>query len=157
MKQTLFAWISIAGVSTALTLVAPAAAVAGSGFSASDLSGEYVFHLTEIRTEYDYSSGVPVAVTDYCDQAGTLNFDGVSTMIVSETRRCSFTGTFPATTATLNYSVAPDGSVSITDPAEPIPDPVHGQIVNRGKGILVDGTTRTNPNVLIFHGEAIKR
>ena len=153
MKQIFFAWMLM---STALILAVPYPAFAGSGFSASDLSGEYVFNLVEIRTEYDYSSGAPVAVTDYCDHSGILNFDGVGIMTVNETRRCSFIGTATDINS-LNYTVTADGNVSITDPADPVPDPVHGRIVNRGKGMLIDGTTRTNPNVLMFHGEAIQR
>jgi len=156
MKRILMTLTLMVGFSAALPLLNLASAVAGGGYSARDLSGVYVFNLAEIRIEYDYSSGVPVPVTDYCDHSGTLNADGVGTMIVSDTRRCSFTGLITKTDS-LIYSVNPDGSVLITEPGYPAEGPTHGQIVNRGGSLLIDGTTRTNPNVLMFHGTAMQR
>lgn len=149
-------WMTFALALGAVWTALPGPALAGGGYSARDLSGEYIFNLAEVRTEFDYSSGVPVPVTDYCDHSGTLNFDGVGVMTVTETRRCSFTGTV-ADSATLNYTVDPSGGVLITDPLDPTPDPVHAEIVNRGRSLLIDGTTRTNPNVLMFHGTAMQR
>ena len=156
MKRMLLFWVLSFGFGLAGLPGGDSPALAGSGFSNRDLSGDYLFHLAEIRIEYDNSSGVPVPVTDYCDVAGTLSFDGMGAMAVNGTRRCSFTGS-GADASALNYSVNPDGSFLVTDPADPTPDPVHGQITDRGNSLLIDGTTRTNPNVLMFHGAAMKR
>ena len=156
MKRMLLFLVMSFGFGLTGLLASHTPAVAGGGFSNRDLSGEYVFNLAEIRIEYDFSSGAPIPVTDYCDVAGTLRFDGLGAMTVDGTRRCSFTGTFVDASA-LTYTVNPDGSFLVTDPADPVPDPVHGQIVNRGKSLLIDGTTRINPNVLMFHGVAMQR
>ncbi|HEY4485465.1 MAG TPA: hypothetical protein VI702_03955, partial [Nitrospiria bacterium] len=76
MKRMLLFWVLSFGFGLAGLPGGDSPALAGSGFSNRDLSGDYLFHLAEIRIEYDNSSGVPVPVTDYCDVAGTLSFDG---------------------------------------------------------------------------------
>ncbi|MGH7251325.1 MAG: hypothetical protein ACREIK_05665, partial [Nitrospiraceae bacterium] len=100
----------------------------------------------EIRTEDD--------TTDYCDVAGTLNFDGNGKVTTNSKRRCSATGMATDNPLTLDYTVNPDGSFVITAGPE---DLVHGQIVNRGHSLLIDGTTRTDPALLIFHLVAMRR
>lgn len=155
MKRLLMTLVLIVGTGVALQLMNRASAVAGGGFSERDLNGEYVFSFTEIRMEYDPASMMPV--TDYCDHTGTIVADGAGTMQYEETVRCSFSG--PGTgTGTIPYTVDPSGSVLLfTNPDDPTGNPTHGQIVERGRGFLLDGTTLTNPYTLIQHGMAMKR
>lgn len=150
MKRKIFLLTLISGMSIAWIFAGYTPAVAGGGcYSNRDLNGEYIFNLVEVRTET-----FPIPGTNYCDHTGVVNFDGVSAATVTDTRRCSLTG-LVTEAALLTYSVNCDGSLTIDDPADP--NPVHGQIVNRGHGILLDGTTRTNLNSLIFHGIAVQR
>lgn len=136
---------------SALALLMAAAPALAKPFTNADLNGTYLFILTQIRTEF--VAGSPV--TNYCENAGTLTFDGAGTLTVSSTRRCSATGTV-ADAGTFVYAVNADGSFLVDDTLA-FGDPVHGQIVERGASLLLDGTARTNPQVMIFHGVAMMR
>lgn len=154
MRRMMMALTLIVVFGAALLLMNRASAVAESGYSERDVSGEYVFTLVEIGTEEDPSSGG--RIIDYCERAGTLTADGAGTMLYAGTRRCSFKG-LEVGTATLIYSVDPTGSVLITVSGDPPGNAAHGQIVDHGRGLLLDGTTMSDPNNLIQQGVAMKR
>ncbi|MEK6698624.1 MAG: hypothetical protein AABZ10_06210 [Nitrospirota bacterium] len=151
MKRILMivlAVIAVSGIGAALLLIGSTPASAGPGYSASDVKGEYLFTVASI--------GYVGSVLDYCDHAGTMFFDGVGAVTITETRRCSVGGLI-AETAVLSYTVNPvTGEVLLEDPRAP-GDPTHGQIVMKGRSVLLDGTTRTNPHRLIMHGVAMQR
>lgn len=155
MKRIVFCLMLLTGISVAFLLVSHTSAVGGPPFSNEDLSGEYIFNLVEIRTQLVDST----LTTNYCDVAGTLNFDGIDTVTLNATLRCSVTGIETPAPFTRNYTVNPDGSFVIIEPvpAGSPPDLVHGQIVNDQRSLLIDGTMRTNSNVLMFHGVAMQR
>ncbi len=157
MKHMLRSLVFVGALVAVLLIAGPASA--GGGFSNRDIQGEYIFTLSEIHQEYDYSVNPPIPVLDYCEMAGTLTADGIGMITVAGTRRCSFTGTGQITPPknTLNYSVSPDGSFTAYDPADPNPGLLHGQIVEHGRSLLLDGTTMTNPDSLLLNGVAMKR
>jgi len=126
-------------------------ALAKKPFTNASLTGDYFFILSQVRTEFVGG----VATTNYCDSAGTITFDGAGGATVTEVRRCSVTGTVTETN-TLFYTVNADGSFLIDEVAG-FTDPEHGQILAGGASLLIDGTTRTNPNVHIFHAVAMRR
>ncbi len=153
MKRILLSFALVGGLSAVSLLVTYLPAAAGPGFSNRDLDGEYLFILTEIRNESPPPSTTPVF--NFCDHAGTLSFNGAGTLTVTDTQRCSVPGTGPVTeTFTLNYSVSPDGSFTVTNPDGSL---VHGQILNHKRALLFDGTMYTDPNRLIFQGVAMRR
>ena len=119
-------------------------------YDARSLRGEYFFNMIEIRNET--SGGIPVV--DYCDQAGTVTFDGAGGGSVDLVRRCSFSGSgssvFPFT-----YTVSPDGSLLLR--AEGDDDDLHGQILDGGRLLLMDSTTSTSTSLLVQHVVAAKR
>jgi len=152
MKRLLFSVLCLGGAGLALLLMNSPNAMGARTFSNKDLKGDYLFILAEIRTEPAFGGA-----TNYCDKAGTISFDGVSpvgTATPSDfTQRCNVV-TSPV--APQFYQVNPDGSF-LLDETPAFLDPVHGQIVDNGNALLLDGTTRTNPLVLIFHIVAMKR
>lgn len=160
MKRIALCLMLLTAIAVTFLLVSDTSAEGGPTFSSRDLRGEYFFNLVEIREE-----GVgdpPVPTTDYCDVAGTLNFDGIGTVDINSTRRCSATGKQTDDPLTLNYTVNSDGSfvITVSEPAPGSEEPadlVHGQIVNRGRSLLIDGTKRTDPDLMMFHGLAMKR
>ncbi len=153
MKRMLLSVLCMGGVGLALLLADGPNAIGARTFSNKDLKGDYLFILVEIRTEPAFGGA-----TNYCDKAGTISFDGVGpvgTATVSGfTQRCNV-ATSPGVVAQF-YQVNPDGSF-LLDEAPAFLDPVHGQIVDNGNALMLDGTTRTNSNVLIFHIVAMKR
>ncbi len=153
MRRTFLFIVMLATLVCAGMLIGRSPALGqGREFSNRDLSGEYAFNLVDIRV-----FGPSVVA---CDMAGTLNFDGAGAVAVSNTRRCpGIMGGPPIVTTetgTLAYSVNPDGSFLITEVTGD-PDPTHGQIAQHGRILLIDGTTRTNPNVIVFNGTAVAR
>lgn len=140
-----------ASVPSLVLLVLSLSVVAAPPFTNADLNGEYLVNVAHIRTEW--MAGAPS--TNYCDIAGTASFDGIGMVTVKVTHRCNVTG-ITTDKAEMHYTVNPDGSFLI-DENPGFPDPVHGEIVNGGVGLLLDGTTRTNPNILMFHGVAMRR
>ena len=110
-----------------------------------DLDGTYYYTLCEVRGD--------VVPLDYCDEYGTITFDGEGNAVATGTRKCSTTG--PATqTNYFTYTVSPSGEVLITEVGFPLP--TRGQIVDKGRMILVDGTTR-EPFIYIQHGVAVEQ
>jgi hypothetical protein len=138
-------------VSGLMLLMVGLPSFAGKPFTNADLNGSYLFILTQIRTEN--VGGTPV--TNYCENAGTIAFDGAGAVTVNSVRRCSATGTVVDVGAFV-YAVNADGSF-LVDETPVFADPVHGQIVDRGAHLLLDGTARTNPDIMIFHGVAMRR
>lgn len=132
---------------------AAAPATAAPGFGDDDLKGEYLF--TVLDTHRFLPSGGTNFVLNFCVVAGTAAFDGAGSVVLSATQRCSFTGaaTF---TATQFYAVNADGSFLISESSD-MRDPVHGQIVDKGRSLLLDGTTRTLAESLSWSGIAMKR
>jgi len=153
MKRLLLSVICLGGVGLALLLTDSPNAIGAKTFSNKDLKGDYLFILAEIRTEPAFGGA-----TNYCDKAGTISFDGVGpvgTATVSGfTERCNVV--IGPAVGTLFYQVNSDGSF-LLDETSAFLDPEHGQIVDNGNALLLNGTTRTNPLILIFHLVAMKR
>jgi len=116
-------------------------------FTNGSLRGEYLITLIEIRQE-------PAGI-DYCDITARAKFDGSGNVTINDTRKCSLTGTV-SSSGGLFYDVKPSGEFIIF---EAVPgDATHGRIAHSGRTILLDGTTRTNPDVLVQNGVgALKR
>jgi len=147
LKSVLLAGGIVAGT---LGLGAPAFAACDN----RDLRGEYLFTLAEVRYEYPPGSATPVL--NFCDHQGSLVFDGAGGVTATSTHRCNVTGT-ATRIGPLVYDVNPIScSFTLQDPSDP-PNPVHGQIVDHGRMLLLDGTTRTAAYSLLFHGVAAKR
>ena len=121
---------------------------AGKIYTLSDLDGVYVYNLVEIRRD-ETSSAI-----DYCDQYGTATFDGNGNGSNTGTRKCSYSG--PATeTEAFTYYVYPDGVVEITSGNDL--HPTRGQMVDKGRMILIDSTTRLEPWIYVQHGVAVEQ
>ncbi|MCK5396019.1 MAG: hypothetical protein KAJ32_08510, partial [Gammaproteobacteria bacterium] len=116
-------------------------------YSNASLKGKYLFNFTEI-----YDPGTKT----YCDQAGTLSFDGAGTAQGDGMMRCTdgSTVTTTAFTDTLDYFVESDGSFMLGGLVEPL----HGQIALDGSSLLLDGTlTVSTATKLLNQGIAMKR
>lgn len=120
-------------------------------YNVRDLRGTYVFNLMEIRQE----PGSPI---DYCDHHGTATFDGAGNGTSAETRKCSATGNVTER-GRFTYTVSASGEVLITEVPDPPtstrPLPTRAQIVEKGRMLLIDGTTR-EPNIYVQHGVAVR-
>ena len=127
-------------------------ALAKPSFADDDLKGEYLFVVVEVeRVQLPTGAYVP----QHCVSAGTATFDGAGKMTLSGERRCNQTGSGSFSEDQV-YEVKPDGSFLIYPPAMPS-DPVHGQLVDHGRTLLLDGTLRMNPNLNAWWGTAMKR
>ena len=136
----------------AATILGAPAALAAPNFGNDDLKGEYVFVVVEV-----HSVTLPGGLVrpEHCVIAGTANFDGAGTATLNATQRCSLTGS-GAVTGLQYYSVKPDGSFLISESAG-MTDPVHGQLADHGRTLLLDGTLRTLPDIISWSGIAMKR
>ena len=139
----------VAGVVAGL---AAAPAGAAPGFGDEDLKGEYLFTVLEVNLHQ--LPGGPL-VTNHCVIAGIVVFDGAGRMTLDGAKRCSRSGN-ETLQATQFYVVNADGSFRISESAD-MSDPVHGQIVDKGRSLLLDGTTRTLPEILSWSGIGMKR
>ena len=139
VKQLLLSAILVTSINTL--------AFADPLFTNGSLRGEYLITLIEIRQE-------PTGI-DYCDISAQAKFDGSGNVTIRSTRKCSLTGTV-SSSGGLFYSVKPSGEFTLY---ETVPgDATHGRIAHSGRTILLDGTTRTNPDVLVQNGVgALKR
>lgn len=140
-----------AGTLAAAILGAPGA-LAAPTFDNNDLKGEYLFTVVEVHRVT--LPGGSTAV-EHCVLAGTASFDGAGTMTLNAAQRCSITGS-GAASGTQFYSVNPDGSFLISE-SPAMSDPVHGQLVDHGRTLLLDGTLRTLPEILNWSGIAMRR
>jgi hypothetical protein len=141
----------LAGGLAAALVAAPA--TAAPTFGNDDLKGEFLFTVLEVRREILPGGTTPVI--EHCVIAGTAVFDGAGTMTLSGTQRCSVTGT-GGLSGTQYYAVNPDGSFLISESTD-MTDPVHGQLVEHGRTLLLDGTTRTLPEILSWSGIGMRR
>lgn len=128
----------------------PNKANAAQGFSNARLNGAYPF----IKTEVVAQNG-----NMYCEEAGTLDFDGIGKVSFSTMNRCT-DGTvvtvFPQA-GTWGYAVSADGGFAMTNPADPS-ETLKGKVVLGGKGILVDYTENAADTAkLLFHLVALKQ
>ncbi len=153
MRHVLRSLVLMGVLSAVLLIAGPAAA--GPAYSNNDLKGEYLFTVVEVRNEI--LPGMTTPTVNYCVIAGTANFDGIGTAALSSgTQRCSATGTVTPSGKPLFYSVNPDGSFLMSESPD-MSDPIHGQLVEHGRSLLLDGTLRTLPDILSWHGVAMKR
>jgi hypothetical protein len=122
---------------------------AGKGYSEKDLDGVYVYNLVEIRADETNP-----AIIDYCDQYGTVTFNGDGTGINTGTRKCSYSGNVTETT-NFTYTITADGVAEITQEFEPYPTRV--QFVDKGRMGLIDSSTRLEPHIFVQHGIAVEQ
>jgi hypothetical protein len=122
-------------------------------FGDEDLKGEYLFTVLDIS--FYMPPGSTTSVVNHCVVAGTVAFDGAGNMALSATTRCSRSGV-STIGGNQYYSVNPDGSFLISESSD-MSDPVHGQIVDKGRTLLLDGTTRTRPDSISWSGIGMKR
>jgi hypothetical protein len=123
---------------------------ADKAYSEKDLDGVYVYNLVEIR--HDESDPT---IIDYCDQYGTVTFNGDGTGSNTGTRKCSATGNFYDETSAFTYTVTAEGVVEITEVNQPYPTRV--QLVDKGRMGLIDSTTREEPHIFVQHGVAVEQ
>jgi len=140
----------LSGLAAVVLLAAPAAAQRP--FGNHDLRGEYLFTVVEVHRVMLPGGGFAL---DHCSIAGAASFDGAGTMTLDAVQRCSFSGS-GASSGTQYYAVNADGSFLISESPD-MADPVHGQIVDKGRSLLLDGTLRTLPELLSWSGIAMKR
>ncbi len=108
------------------------------GFTPRDLKGEYLCTLQDVRQS-------EVSLLEVCVAAGTLTFDGAGSGTLIGNMRCSNSGSAPSI-VNLSYTVNADGSFLFNAaPGAANPNPFHGQIVDHGHTLLVDGTTNPVP------------
>lgn len=136
----------------AATILGAPAVLAAPNFGNDDLKGEYAFVVVEV-----HSVTLPGGLVrpEHCVIAGTVTFDGAGAATLSATQRCNLTGS-GAITGPQYYSVNPDGSFLISESAG-MTDPVHGQLADHGRTLLLDGTLRTLPEIISWSGIAMKR
>lgn len=136
----------------ALAMLGQGPALAAPTYGNKDLKGEYLFVVVEVR-----SVPLPGGGTrpEHCVIAGTAAFDGAGLMTMNAKQRCNLSGTGEII-GTQNYSVNPDGSFLISESPD-MTDPVHGQLVDHGRTLLLDGTLRTLPELIGWWGTAMRR
>ena len=134
----------------ALALAALGAPVhAAPTFGNDDLKGEYLFTVVEVHR-------LPGVGPEHCVIAGTATFDGAGTMMLNATQRCSSTTPSGPISGAQYYSVNGDGSFLISE-SPSMSDPVHGELVDHGRTLLLDGSLRTLSEILSWWGVAMKR
>lgn len=143
--------LAIAGLGI-LAIKGDRASAAGRTYTDKMLSGEYKFHIFEVRL-------TETGEFDFCDETGTAIFDGMGNATAVSTRRCSLPPRVEDDTGELTYVVFPDGQVEFTDVDAPVGATSHGWIVDKGRIVLVDGTTREPPgvDVIATHGMGAKQ
>ena len=166
MKRSLSSFVFV-GALAATGLAAPA--LAGPSYDNRDLKGEFLFTIVELRR--DTLPGAPLPANLNCVSSGTAAFDGAGTMIASGTQRCQPTPMpgqpplppqppQPLPERPLYYAVNADGSFLMSETPD-FADPFHGEIVDHGRSLLLDGTTRpvsnTVPSILSWSGVMMKR
>jgi hypothetical protein len=136
----------------AVAMLGQGAALAAPTYGNNDLKGEYQFVVVEVHSVALPEGG---SRPEHCVIAGTAAFDGAGLMTLNAKQRCNLTGTGDIS-GTQYYSVNPDGSFLISE-ASDMTDPVHGQLVDHGRTLLLDGTLRTLPEIIGWWGTAMRR
>lgn len=155
-KRLLLLGGAVVALSIAVTggfaLIGDSASAEGRIFTERSLFGEYRFHIFEVRL-------TETGEFDFCDETGTAVFDGTGFATAISTRRCSLPPRVEDDTGELTYVVFPDGQVEFTDVDGPEGTTNHGWIVDNGRIVLVDGTTRRPPgfDVIAVHGMGAKQ
>lgn len=151
MKRIFMTLITLIGVAVVIFLAGESFTVqAGKTYDTKDLSGVYHYSGKQIM-------GVPpVTVTDFCDGYGTLTFYGDGNVTRSGTDVCSASGRHTVPNQPLTYEVYPDGSFLMVNPMDPT-GRVRGQIVDKGRMLLLDGTERNLSDQLSFFVIAAKQ
>ena len=136
----------------AATILGAPSALAAPNFGNDDLKGEYLFVVVEV-----HSVTLPGGLVrpEHCVIAGSVNFDGAGSATLSATQRCNLTGS-GTMSGQQYYSVNPDGSFLISE-STGMTDPVHGQLADHGRTLLLDGTSRTLAEIISWSGIAMKR
>jgi len=125
---------------------------AGRDYDVSDLRGAYTFNLVQIRNDDS-----PPGAVNFCDEQGTVTFNGDGTATGISTRKCSHTGLVTDDAGEFTYTVDRDGTVLIYETSVRPADPVRAKMVDRGRMLLLDGTSiLDNPGNFVFHGVAVK-
>ncbi len=120
-------------------------------YSNRTLRGDYKFHIVEVQL-------VAPGIFDFCEEQGTVTFDGRGNATIASTRRCSNPPVVEPVIGALTYTVFSDGQVEFDDVGGPPGTTTHGWIVDNGRTVLVDGTTRDTPgDVLVTHGTGSKQ
>lgn len=122
-------------------------ALAAPSFNNGDLKGEYLCTINDIQQKIDY--------VEYCVIAANVNFDGSGMVAGDSTARCGVSG-MNTSYLTHYYSVNPDGSFLVSSVPD-MSDPFHGQIVDHGRSLLMDGTLRTAVENLSWSGICMRR
>ena len=160
MKRYLSTLVQVCGI--LVTVSAGSPVVAAERFDNDDLKGEYLFTVTQARRAM--LPGTNNFATEQCVVAGSAKFDGEGGVLINATQRCATGGggiglpqiATGTVTQSQYYVVSPDGSFLVSeDPA--MTDPVHGQIVDHGRSLLLDGTTATMAETLSWSGIAMRR
>lgn len=146
LRHTLKPWSLVVVSLLVLALLPSPLSAKKKTYEAKHLKGTYHYVVTEARTE-----GGPPEL-EFCNNYGTITFDGVGKAAVSmELRRCT---TFPSLAIEIDidelgefdYTVFPNGEFLMIeldtdfDPPVPTDYVTHGRIVQGGKLLLVDGT-----------------
>ncbi len=148
MKHVLRSLGFISGL-VALLLIGGQAGAASKNCSDKDLTGDYMFDEVEIISE-------GTTTIRYCQTAGTVSFDGVGGLTTTAMIRCDGGTAVPSSPTAHYYSVNPDCSFLASD-KEDLSNPSHCQLLDGGRAVICDGTTKTDPASLIFHVVAMKR
>ena len=146
---------AVAAAPLAAAILGAPAALAVPSFGNDDLKGEYLFVVVEVRRS-NTPTGVPPV---HCVIAGAATFDGAGLASLNATQRCNTSAGATVTetvSGTQYYSVNPDGSFLMSESAD-LSDPVHGQLVEHGRALLLDGTLRTLSEIIGWWGTAMKR
>ena len=142
--------VVVTGALAAALVSAPL--LAAPTFGNDDLKGEYLFVVVEVHTVTIPPAGPR---PEHCVIAGSAVFDGAGRATLNATQRCNLSGSGEMS-GTQFYSVKPDGSFLMSESAG-MADPVHGQMVDHGRTLLLDGTTRTLSEIIGWWGTAVRR
>lgn len=155
MNQTRITAVVI-GLTVALFSLATATVHAGKTYDNRNLKGEYKYSMNE--AEWVYIGSPLVRALQFCTSTGTATADGHGIIQTIGTVRCNNTNgmmiTEP-TSDTIMYEVQPNGEVLFYD--DDPTDPTHGVIVNHERTILIDSSTRTDPDHMYQIGTASKQ